>query len=78
MPHKLWLLAHKVLLGVYMVSHTLLHKAAPQMFAGPKMMPMIMGKCPYRAVTTGMYQCGLVLAGLLTVITAAAMQLCTR
>lgn len=76
LPHKLWLSGHKLLLGAYMVSQTLLHKAIPRLFAGPQMMPMIIGKKPYRVVTNGMYKTGTVLAALLTVITAAALRLC--
>lgn len=76
LPHKLWLFGHKLLLGAYVVSHTLLHKAVPQLFAGPQMMPMIIGKKPYRVITNGMYQTGLVLAALLTVITAAGLRIC--
>lgn len=75
LQHKVWLLGHKLLLGIYMISHTLLHKAAPQLFAGPQMLPMIMGKRPYRVVTNGMYKCGLVLASLLTISMAAGLHM---
>ena len=76
LPHKLRLLGHKLLLGAYMVSHALMHKVVPQLFAGPQMMPMLIGKQPYRVITNGMYQTGFALAALLTVITAAGLRVC--
>ncbi len=68
--HKLWLFGHKLLFLLHMISHTLLHKAAPGVFAEPRMMPMVMGHIPYRAFTASMYQDGIILAGLLIAATA--------
>ena len=61
--HKLWLSGHKVLLRLHVFLHTALHKLAPNMFSGPRMMPMMLGVIPYREVTSAMYRDGLFVAG---------------
>ena len=66
--HKLWLLAHRLLLNAHVVSHTVLHKLLPGVFLEPKFTQMLKGEVPYRAVVQSMYMDGIVLAGL----TAAA------
>ena len=72
--HKLWLYVHGFLLGVHMASHTLLHKAAPHVFAEPRMMPMVMGHIPYRKVTAAMYWDGSVVAGITFCVAAYILQ----
>ena len=61
--HKAWLLGNKLLLGLHMASRTALHKAAPSMFGGPRMMGVAMGNSAYRGLTSAMYKDGIMLAG---------------
>ena len=68
--HKAWLLGNKLLLGLHMASRTALHKAAPSMFGGPRMMDVTMGNLAYRGLTSAMYKDGIMLAGGLTVAAA--------
>lgn len=75
MSLKLWLFGHKLLLILHMVSHTLLKKASPKVFAGPHMMPFVLGTEPYRALTQAMYKDGLALVALLTMAVAVACRL---
>lgn len=71
---KLWLSVHGLLLGVHVATHTLLHKAAPHVFAEPRMMPMVMGRIPYRKVTAVMYWDGSVVAGIIFCVAAYFLQ----
>ncbi len=61
--HKAWLLGNKLLLGLHMASRTALHKAAPSMFGGPRMMGVAMGNSAYRGLMSAMYRDGIMLAG---------------
>ena len=65
--HRLSVLAHQLLLGLPMGSHTLLHKVVPKVVSEPLVMPMMMGTVPYRKLTAAMYQDALLFAVLLLV-----------
>lgn len=69
-PHKLWIKAHGLLLILHMLSHTLLHKAAPAVFEEPLLMPMAMGTkvMPYRAVLHAWYRDAIMLFATLTLL----------
>jgi len=69
--HRIGLLGHKVLFILHMVLHTLLHKAAPTMFGGPGLQPLVMGTAPYRGFTETMYKDGIMLAGIVIAATAS-------
>lgn len=71
---KLWLFGHKLLLGLHMASHTWLNKAAPKLFAGPRMMPLVMGAAPYSTFTKAMYRDGFVAVVTIVVAMAAIAQ----
>ena len=72
--HKAWLLGHKLLLGLHMASRTVLHKAAPSMFCGPRMMGVALGNSAYGGLTSAMYKDGILLAVGLSA--AAALAVC--
>ena len=62
-----------MLLNLHMISRTVLNKAAPSLFGGPRMMEVVVGKLPYRRFTSALYQDGVVFAGFLTVVSAFAL-----
>lgn len=68
--YKAWLLGLKVLLILHMVSHTMLHKVAPSVFAGPRMIEVTMGTLPYRRFMSAIYQDGILFTGFLAAATA--------
>lgn len=65
---KLWVLGHKLLLALHIISHSLLNKLAPQVCSGPRVMAMAMGTMPYTAMMNCLYQDGLVLAGIIAIV----------
>lgn len=73
--HKAWLLGNKLLLGLHMASRTALHKAAPSMFAGPRMTDVTMGNSAYRGLTSAMYKDGIMLAGGVTAAAALVVRM---
>lgn len=68
--YKAWLLGLKVLLILHMVSRTMLHKVAPSMFAGPRMIEVTLGTLPYRRFMSAIYQDGILFTGFLAAATA--------
>ena len=73
--HKLWLSAHKVLLILHMASSTMLHKVAPSMFGGPRMLGLVMGAAPYRDFVSTWYRDGIWFAGFVMAALAFAMHM---
>ena len=71
--HNLWIMGHKFLFILQMVSHTVLHQIAPSVFSGPQLIKLVTGAAPYRAFISAMYQDAIVLAGALTAGAALAM-----
>ena len=71
---KVQLMGLKMLLVLHMMSRTVLHKAAPSVFGGPRMLEVVMGKLPYRQFTSAIYQDGLIFAGFLTAAAAFALR----
>ena len=73
--HRLWVSSHKLLLILHMVLNTVLHKAAPRMFGGPRLSELVMGKSPYRDFLSTMYRDGVLFAGVLAAITTFALHM---
>ena len=73
--YKLWLLFHKALLVIHVVSRTVLHKVVPKVVAGPCLIAMAMGTLPYRLVLSAMYKDGILFAGLLMSIATLAVRI---
>ncbi|DBA70580.1 TPA: hypothetical protein ACH3X2_011969 [Trebouxia sp. C0005] len=65
---RLWVLGHKLLLALHIISHSLLNKLAPKVCSGPHVMAMIMGAMPYTAMMNCLYQDGLMLAGVIATV----------
>ncbi|DBA87216.1 hypothetical protein WJX77_000296 [Trebouxia sp. C0004] len=47
---RLWLLGHKLLLALGIISHSPLNKLAPMVCSRPRVMAMAMGAMPYSAM----------------------------
>ena len=73
--HKLWLAGLKMLLVLHMICRTMLHKAAPRLCGGPRMMEVMQGTLPYRRFMAAIYQDGIAFAGFLTAVSAIVLQL---
>ena len=71
--HKLWVSGHKMLLILHMASSTMLHKVAPSMFSGPRMLGLVMGTAPYREFVSTLYRDGVWFAGCVIAVLAFAM-----
>ena len=65
---RLWVLGHKLLLALHIISHSLLNKLTPKVFSGPRVMAMAMGAMPYTAMMNCLYQDGLMLAGVTAIV----------
>lgn len=74
--HKLWLSGHKMLLILHMASSTMLHKVAPSVFSGPRMLGLVMGTAPYRKFVSTLYRDGVWFAGLVNAVLTFAMCMC--
>lgn len=51
----------------------MLHKVAPSMFSGPRMLGLVMGTAPYRDFVSTLYRDGFWFAGFLIAVSAFAM-----
>ena len=67
--HRLWIFGHKLLLILHVVLNTVLRKAAPHMFGGPRLIQVVLGKSPYRDFLSILYKDGILFAGVLAAIT---------
>jgi len=65
---RLWVLGHRLLLALHMISRSLLNKLAPKVCSGPRLMSMAMGAMPYTAMMNCLYQDGLMLAGVIAIV----------
>ena len=73
--HRLWVSSHKFLLILHMVLNTVLHKAAPRMFSGPRLLQVVVGKAPYRDFLSTIYRDGVLFAGVLAAVTTFALHM---
>ena len=71
--HKVYLFGHKVLFVLHMAVYTMLHKAAPSIFDGPRLKGLISGTLPYRSFLSTIYQDGICFASFLVSVTALAL-----
>ena len=73
--HRLWVSSHKILLILHMVLNTVLHKAAPRVFGGPRLLQVVVGKAPYRQFMSTIYKDGILFAGILAAVTTFALHM---
>ena len=73
--HWMWVFGHKIVFILHMVLRTLLHKAAPSVFAGPHLIQVVMGIAPYRNFLLTLYKDGILLAGFLTAAVAVSLHI---
>ena len=73
--HRLWVSSHRALLILHMVLNTVLHKAAPRMFSGPRLLQVVVGKAPYRDFLSTIYRDGVLFAGVLAAVTTFALHM---
>ena len=71
--HGLWVLAHRRLLNLHMVSRTMLHKVVPRIFGGPSLIQVVMSTSPYSNFLSTIYKDGVIFAGFVIAVTAVAL-----
>lgn len=62
LAHGLWVLAHKRLLNLHMMSRTMIHKLVPRIFGGPSLIQVVMSTSPYRNFLSTIYKGGVIFA----------------